>query len=359
MVHDRPKVLIVLSSANRRGAEIQGSGLAAELASRGFPTEVVALRPADGAHGLAVEPIGDGSPRSFRTLRELRRRCRSHDIVIGYGSVTLPACAVATFGLRTRFVYRSIGDPRAWARGRFHRWRTSLLYRRTNHVVALFDGAAEAISSLYRVDRSSITVIPNARSADQFRPPSAEERSVARGALGLPDDAPVVAVVGSFGPEKRTHLAVETMDYLSTAHLVVAGDGPERDAVQVAAGRVGERVHLVGIVDDVKQVYWAADAMLSTSSTEGMPGVLIEAALCGVPAVATDVGGTRDVVGPGGVLVDPSAGTATVGAAVERVLAEHVEISRVALAHVGRFGWDVVAGSWETLMIRFLSPDGD
>lgn len=345
-----PRVLIVLASANRRGAEVQGSGLAGELEARGFPTELVALRPADGDRGLLVDHIGDGSARSVRTLRALRRRCAAHDVVIAYGSVTLPACAIATFGLRTRFVYRSIGDPRAWARGRFHRLRTSLQYRRADHVVALFDAAADAISELYRVDRDRISVIPNARSADQFRPPTAEERAAARERFGVPVDAPVVAIVGSFGREKRVPLAIETMEHLADAHLLVAGDGPERAAVRAAAEAIGERVHLLGVVDDVMRVYWASDVMLSASSTEGMPGVLIEAALCGVPAVATDVGGTAGVVGQGGMLAAVDLPPSHFADLVREALHSRHARGGSALDNAQRFTWPVVAELWSTLI---------
>ena len=107
---------MVISSTARRGAELEGVALAEQLRAAGRPADVVAL-----AAGGALEvPVLGRRPLGISTLRALRRRARHRRVVIAYGSSTLPACATALAGTGVPFVYRSIGDPAAWVRGRVH-----------------------------------------------------------------------------------------------------------------------------------------------------------------------------------------------------------------------------------------------
>lgn len=347
-----PRVLIVLTSSQRRGAEVEGSQLAAELQRLGTPTTVVALAHAatgEAAARLDVRVLGD-QPLSLGTLRALRREARSHDIVVAFGSTTLPACSIALLGARTPFVYRSIGDPSRWLRGRLHRLRTGWLFRRAAHVVALWPAAGETIAELHGVRTAAISCIPNARHA----PAALEASDVARAQLGLPVGAPVVAWVGALSAEKRPLLAVESLAAMPGAWLLLAGEGPLSGEVAAAAQRLLPGRHVVlGTVDDLAPVWAAADVVLLTSATEGMPGVLLEAALHGVPAVATRVGAVSEVVADGdsGRVVPVAAQPDEIAAAFAEVVA-HAEAWGAAGKAVAakRFTWSVVAPQWAALL---------
>jgi glycosyltransferase involved in cell wall biosynthesis len=93
------------------------------------------------------------------------------------------------------------------------------------------------------------------------------------------------------------------------AQLVIAGQGPLLRELNDLAGRLGlgARVHFLGFVPEVKRLFQAADALVLSSRWEGLPTALLEAAACGLPAVATDVPGSRDVIlaGDTGLLVPP------------------------------------------------------
>ena len=135
--------------------------------------------------------------------------------------------------------------------------------------------------------------IPNARSAEEFHPPSLAERAKARREFGLADDQFVVTVIGSLSPEKRVDLALAAVALVPDAQLLLAGDGPERDQLMSATSAnrdLETRVQFLGPVHDVLSILHASDTLLMTSQTEGMPGVLIEAGLCALPIVATNVG---------------------------------------------------------------------
>lgn len=284
-------VLIVLASDARRGAEIEGQRLGTELAARGASAEVVALAPAAEQYArLEVDTLGT-HPLAPRTLLELRRRAHRHRTVIAYGSTSLPACAVSLALSSRPFVYRSIGDPAHWARGSLHRARTGIMLRRAAKVVALWDESARSIERMYGVSSPRIGVIPNARSVAEFAPPTEAERSVARESFGAGAETTVTVVVSALTSEKRIDLVIDAVADLPEVLLVVAGDGPERASLRaLASRRLGERVVFAGALGDVRPVLAAADVLALPSLTEGMPGVVIEAAFMDVAVAACSVG---------------------------------------------------------------------
>ena len=347
----RLNVLIVVTSTDRRGAEVEGSQLAEELRLRGHVAKCVALAPGQGS-GLAVETLGP-TARSLRTLRALRRRAHGYDVVVAYGSSTLPACAIALLGARVPFVYRSIGDPERWVRGGWHRRRTGWLFRQAALVVTLWPAAASAISRLYGVPADRVVCVPNARPLPVADEP---DRVAARLLLGLPEDSFVVAWAGSLTEEKQPLLAVASVAVVPGAWLVMAGDGPLRADVEKACrAQLAGRYELTGVVPSVVPLWAAADVALLTSRTEGMPGVLIEARLRGIPIVATDVGAVREVVGERGVVVPADAAPMDVAAAIERAAAGSGADRDLGVADPGvaRFTWPVVVGEWERLLARW------
>ena len=141
-----------------------------------------------------------------------------------------------------------------------------------------------------------------------------ERREAARESFGIGDEL-TVALVGALSEEKRPELAVAAVALIDGVHLLVAGDGPLR--TEIATRGITDapgRVHVLGALADPSPVYDAADVLVLPSRTEGLPGVLIEAGLRGLPCVATDVGYVSDIVvdGETGVLV-PSGDPAALG----------------------------------------------
>ncbi len=330
--------------------------LTSHLSASGCTARVVALA-GDHESDLPVSVLGP-SPTSLRTLRALRRAARDADLVIGYGSSTLPACAIALGGTGTPFIYRSIGDPAAWVRGTLHQRRTALLFRRAAHVVTLSEASSGSVADLYGVPPDRRDVTPNARAADEFRPPTADERAAARERWSVPHDAPLAVTIGALSSEKQPWLAADAAAAVDGLTLLIAGDGPERDRVAAAVARVPDgRVRQLGEIDDPVSLLHAADVLVLTSSTEGMPGVVIEAGLCGVPVVATDVGMVGELVldGESGVIVG-SADPAAIAEAIERVLADRDRFGRRALEHTSNhFVWEAVLPTWLDVIDRVVA----
>jgi glycosyltransferase involved in cell wall biosynthesis len=103
--------------------------------------------------------------------------------------------------------------------------------------------------------------------------------------------------------------------------VVIAGEGPDEDALRARVAQTGAPVRLLGARSDIADLLLAADVVALPSSWEARSLVAQEALRSGVPLVATRVGGLPDLVGDAGILVPPG-DAAALAAALERVVAE-------------------------------------
>ncbi|MGJ6964063.1 glycosyltransferase family 4 protein [Streptosporangium sp. G11] len=129
------------------------------------------------------------------------------------------------------------------------------------------------------------------------------DRGAARAALGLPQDAPVVAYVGRLTqvkrPDRFVAVAHAVLGRIPGCHFVMCGGGELGRQVERDAETVRDSFHLLGWRGDVETVYAAADVVLLTSDNEGTPLTLVEAGMAGTPVVSTLVGSVSEVVRDG------------------------------------------------------------
>ena len=345
-------VLQVVSSTSRRGAEVFAAGLHDALCARGRSVRTVALVPGATDDMLPFPTLGRRT-LAPPTVWRLRREVRRAGIVLAQGSRALPASVVASLGSGHPLVYRAIGDGRGFAATRARQARVGLYLDRATVVVALWRGAARTLAARYGVPVTRIATIPNAVPARHFPLPSAPARAAAKARIEGVDGDPVVMFLGSLSPEKEVGTAVRALDALPDAHLVVVGAGPERPRVEaLGRERAPGRVHFVGVAADPAAALAAADVLVLPSRTEGMPGVLIEAGLSGVPAVASDVGAVREVVTDGETgFVVPVGDTSAFARGVRDALERRDELGRAARVRcLARFDLEVVAERWDHLL---------
>lgn len=164
------------------------------------------------------------------------------------------------------------------------------------------------------------------------------DRVAWRRALGLPEDGPVVGIVGRLVPVKDHATFLEAAARIRRERpdvtFVVAGDGELRASLEARARReLGDRCRFLGWVKDLRSLYGAIDVAVLTSRNEGTPVALIEAAAASTPVVATRVGGVADVVVDGrtGHLCPPGDPTA-VATAVLGLLEDATKAHRMGAA---------------------------
>jgi teichuronic acid biosynthesis glycosyltransferase TuaC len=140
-----------------------------------------------------------------------------------------------------------------------------------------------------------IRVLRNGVDLAMFRP---SDREDARKRYGF--DGTILLSVGHLIPRKGHDLAIKALQYLPEKRLVIVGDGPELANLKALAERIGVaiRVRFLGQIahDKLPELYTAADVGLLLSTAEGWANVLLESMACGTPMVATDAGGTPEVL---------------------------------------------------------------
>ena len=119
----------------------------------------------------------------------------------------------------------------------------------------------------------------------------------ARARLGLSVEGLAIGSIGRLGREKRFDLLIAAAARLQPAPTVVlAGDGAAKQQLETLAADLAVPLRLLGHCGDVRDVYDALDIFVQSSDTEGVPNAVLEAMAMEVPVVATDVGGTGEIV---------------------------------------------------------------
>ncbi len=204
-----------------------------------------------------------------------------------------------------------------------------------------------------------VTVIPNFVSPVEYHPPT---DGSCRQALA-PRDHKILVHVSNFRPVKRLSDVVHIFAGVRRAlpaTLVLVGDGPDRDATQQEVDRLGLRtdVRFLGKVDRVAEVLRGADLFVLPSQTESFGLAALEAMACGVPVIATRVGGLPEVVADGetGAL----APLGDVDAMTERALAilrdpaGHARMRTAAAARALEFSTDTIVPRYEQVYREVL-----
>ena len=304
------RVLLLVSSDRRRGAEVFGDRLAVGLRELGWDIDFVSLAADSAGPWVAADPVSqrdaDKIGRFHRdVIRGLRRRIKQNrpDVVFANGAATLRYGAAAVIGIRPRpvLVYASIGEPSYWLRNRLHRMLQRFLHSRADLVLAVSEATSRQLAETLGLSEDSLRVARTGVPEDFFDligdPPAPELR---------------LLFLGNLSPEKAPETAIALLERLRErrpAVLRLVGGGALEGKLRTRIDEAGldGAVEFAGSVQDVRPHLSWADVHVLTSRTEGFPGAVLEAAAAGVPTVAFDVGGTGEAVvhGETGLLVEP------------------------------------------------------
>jgi glycosyltransferase involved in cell wall biosynthesis len=191
-------------------------------------------------------------------------------------------------------------------------------------VVAVSEDVAERLTAA-GLPRARVAVVENAVPA-----PPAPDREAVRAELGVPAGVPVVLCAARLAPPKRVDLLLDAWPQVPDAVLLLAGDGPDRAAVERAA-HDQPRVRVLGDRRDVGRLLGAADLLVLPSDREGLPMSVLEAMAAGVPVVASAVGGLLGLPAEALTRVPPGS-AAELGAAVASLLGDEAARRRQASA---------------------------
>jgi glycosyltransferase involved in cell wall biosynthesis len=200
------------------------------------------------------------------------------------------------------------------------RLATKWAVRKVDRVIAVSDDLKEAIFQLAGVRQ--VYIAKNGADAERFKSVPKDE---ARVALGLPRDKRLICFVGNLFPVKGVEFLLNAVSKLDRSEVVLylLGDGYLRVGLIELAKElgIGNICHFMGQRQHQEIPIWlsAADCLVLPSLSEGLPTVISEAMMCGVPVVATAVGGTPEIIRhrETGLLVPPKDSRALVQAIIE------------------------------------------
>lgn len=250
--------------------------------------------------------------RATLRLARLMWRVRP-DVVHARNWSTWPDTVLASMlTRRSGTVFSLHGWDHEQSASRSRAWACRMLARRTDHLCSVSARAAELFAQEVGLDPRRFEIIPNGVDADLFRPRF--DRNMVRAELGIGERDFVVGWVGRLEPIKDIPGLLDAFSMFvrgrgATCRLVIAGDGVQRDRLRSHADRLGlrELVRWLGWRSDIARLMPAFDVFALTSRREGMNNAVLEATACGVPVVATAVGGTPEMIRDGleGRLVKP------------------------------------------------------
>src|SRR6185436_9683586 len=270
------------------GAERMLASLANELQASGYPG--IAFVPARIEGWLESELRGFGVPIEYVPLhkpfsrafaRELAAAFRRHNVALAHSH----EFTMAFYGA---WASRLAGVPHVitmhGSRYYAERWRRRLAMRwavgSSAAVTAVSHKLAESMRRDLWLRRGRVAVVPNG----------------IRRELGVGPEDRLVLAVGNLYPVKGHADLVTAVSYLAprypALHLAIAGRGELAETLNREANtrRIADRVHLLGLRNDVAELLASADAFVLPSRSEGLPLELLEAMFAGLPIVATRVG---------------------------------------------------------------------
>jgi len=220
-------------------------------------------------------------------------------------------------------------------------------------IIAVSAGLKDGLLAL-GAPAEKVTVLRNGVDLDTFRPVA--DRAAVRAGLGL--TGPTLLSVGLLIERKGHHLVIAALPSLPGHTLLIAGEGPDREALLALARRLGvaDRVRLLGPRPhaELPLLYTAADVLVLASSREGWANVLLESMACGTPVVAGPAWGSREAVSaPEAGLVLGEATPERIAEGVRRLLAAPPDRAATR-AHAERFGWDETTAGQLGLFRRLL-----
>jgi glycosyltransferase involved in cell wall biosynthesis len=308
------KVLQLIPTLDRSGAEKQMVMLAKGLPRDGFHVEVAALTrsgplEADlAAAGIPITVIGKPLKLDPIALYRLARflKAGAFDVVQSwlFAANAYGRVAARLAGTPVMVVTEMAVDQ--W-KGRFERMVDRRLATWCDRLV----GNSHAVVDFYRnlgVPDDRLAMIYSGIGDEE--PPGVDPGAV-RAELGFAPGAPLVLFAGRLAEQKRVDDLLKALDLLQhvqpDVRTIIAGDGPLRERLEETAHayHLDDRVRFVGHRDDVPRLLAAADILVLPSAYEGLPNVVLEAMRFRKPVVATAAPGTTEVVidGETGVLI--------------------------------------------------------
>ncbi len=308
------KIVRVINSLHNGGVQLRLERVARDLAARGHDVSIVctaeegpnAPRVRDSGVRVEVVPVAKWkSPRAWWRLAAHLRRERP-DVVHSHMFRQNAPATIAARLAGVRKVYAQVHlvntyKNRGWVR------TDRVLSRLRTAMLAVSEGVAKDIrDALHPFPPPRLRVLYNGVDLSPFAGlDRAKCRTDLRAGLRLPDDAFLVVNLARLHPEKNQGQLLDVFARVVAdsprAHLLLAGEGEARADLESHTRRLGisDNVVFAGQRGDVPALLAGCDAFVLPSIQEGFSNAILEAMAAGLPVIASDTGGAREVVRDG------------------------------------------------------------
>ncbi len=356
IVHIHMKVLFVITKSNWGGAQSYVYDLAVACKQNGIePIIAAGPKEIDTSENGLIERAHTSNIRTvsiknfsrdvfvtqeIRSLWELLTLIRKERPSVVHVNSS-KAAGIGTFAARILRTPTIVFTVHGWAFREQRPWLIRALIWLSSWATALLSDIVITVSDADEKDgarmpliRNKIRTIRNGIGDIAFA-----DRAAARNAISdifgdtIPDSRPWVWTNGELTKNKGIRYALQAVRQLRDAGFpvsyIITGSGEERESLEnlVRELQIGDLVHFCGFVPNVPRYAKAFDVYLLPSMKEGLPYVLLEAGLAGLPIVATDVGGVTDIIrdGVSGIVIPPK-NPARITDAVKMVI-EHKDLA--------------------------------
>lgn len=306
------KILHVIPSLDMGGAEMLVAGLLPRLNEAGYDVELLTfnnrrteLRKELEDSGITViDTDYSGSPYSLHNYVEFRKIAGNYDIIHAHNT----AAQLFTAALPRSKNRIKVTTEHCFSNRRrdkkilkpFEKW----LYSRFERIVCISEPVKDALFKHLGGSDSRLEVINNGIEVSKF-----QHRNMSSNGLKEQLGCKFLLIqVAGFRYEKDQPTAIRALNYLpEDVHLALVGDGALRSQCEKIARENGlsDRVHFMGVRNDVPQLLSESDVAVVSSHLEGFGLAAIEGMAAGKPVVVSDIPGVSDIVSPAALMFEP------------------------------------------------------
>lgn len=293
------KVLHLISSLSRGGRERQLATIVSNTDQAKYPTKILYLNKRQNTYideyALKDYAIQIGAKGRFKRLQELHRVLKNEkpNIVYTWGNGE----SISILLLKPFHKFKLInGSIRHGIRSRrvSHYFRTIVLHLSPNIVANSKAGLKANNLCRGRVLYNGID--------EKFLLPLSNRAAIRQNLTGIPENIPLIISVANLVPYKDYFSILEALKELKIAnyefYYLILGDGPMRLTIEgkIASFNLQQNIRIVGNVQNVTDYLKVSDIFIHSSKGEGCSNAILEAMAAGLPIIASDTGGTSEIV---------------------------------------------------------------
>lgn len=334
------KILQVITSLQTGGAEKLIVDLVPLYQEHGYQVDVLLF---DGTEtpfkkqlqdkGITIYQLGQGgSVYNPLYIFKLIPFLRKYDIVHTHNTAPQLYTAIANLFCHSHLItteHNTLNRRRNW---KWYRFIDKWMYNRYDRVICISDKTETNLRKYLKTESPKICTIYNGIDIKHFT-----EAIPYLNIRTKPSDI-IIMMVAGFRYQKDQDTVIKSLSYLPTQYqLYLVGDGVRRPECERLSRQlqVDNRVHFLGIRNDIPELLKASDIVVMSSHFEGFGLAAVEGMAAGKPVIASDVDGLREVVKDAGILFTPG-DHQQLAQIIERLTSDQTEYNRIAHRCVNR-----------------------